>query len=56
MPAPTLPDGSELIEPIRCDRCDALAYFVLKINDQQKPEIEIRYFNAPRAAPDGAAH
>jgi hypothetical protein len=25
----TLSDGSELVDPIRCDQCDALAYLVL---------------------------
>jgi hypothetical protein len=46
----TLPDGSELIEPIRCDHCGALAYFVLSTRDLDKPDVEIRTFQCPACA------
>ena len=49
MPPRTLPDGSELIEPIRCVQCGALAYFVLGTPDPNKPNVESEYTNAPRA-------
>ena len=43
----TLPDGSELIEPIWCDQCGALAYFVLGTPDPKRMKSE--YSHAPRA-------
>jgi hypothetical protein len=55
MPPRTLPDGSEFVEPIPCDRCDALAYFVLVIPDPDQPNVEIRTFQMSRMrASDGA--
>jgi hypothetical protein len=50
MPPRTLPDGSELIEPIRCVQCGALAYFVLGTPDPNKPNVEIRIFQCPACA------
>jgi hypothetical protein len=42
----TLPDGSEFIEPIPCDRCGALAYLVLSIPYPKKPSSKSEYSNA----------
>jgi len=42
MSAPTLPDGSERIQPIPCEWRAALARDVLSINDPHMSEIEIR--------------
>jgi hypothetical protein len=50
MPPRTLPDGSELIEPLPCDKCGALAYFVLGTRNPDKPDIQIRTFQCPACA------
>jgi hypothetical protein len=50
MPPHTLADGSELIEPIPCDRCGALAYFVLRTRKPDYPEVEIQIFQCPACA------
>jgi hypothetical protein len=42
-----LPDGSELIEPIPCDRCGALSYFILRLPHPDKPDAEIHTFQCP---------
>jgi hypothetical protein len=49
MPASTLSDGSELIEPIPCDRSGALAYLVLSIPNPKKPGGGEISSNAPLA-------
>jgi hypothetical protein len=50
MPLETLPYGSEFVEPVPCDHCDAVAFFVLAARDPGKPDVEIRTFQCLECA------